>query len=151
MNSAISIAVAVGVVAAALVTSRVRAARRVAAVPTQPRGLLPRQIDRNDFPRSDAPWCVIVFSSATCHTCADVVAKANVLESKDVAVVNIEFTANRDLHSRYEIDAVPGVIIADEEGVVRAAFSGPVTATDLWAAMAECRDPGSSPEPELGR
>lgn len=151
MNSAISIVIAVGVVAAALVTSRVRAARRVTAVPTQPRGLLPRQIDRSDFPRSDAPWCVIVFSSATCHTCADVVAKANVLESKDVAVVNIEFTANRDLHSRYEIDAVPGVIIADEEGVVRAAFSGPVTATDLWAAMAECRDPGSSPEPELGR
>jgi hypothetical protein len=35
--------------------------------------------------------------------------------------------------------------------VIRAAFSGPVTATDLWAAVAECRSPGSSPEPELGR
>jgi hypothetical protein len=33
---------------------------------------------------------------------------------------------------------------------VRAAFVGAVTATDLWAAVAECRRPGTSPEPELG-
>jgi hypothetical protein len=34
---------------------------------------------------------------------------------------------------------------------VRAGFAGPVTATDLWAAVAEARQPGSSPEPQLGR
>jgi L-2-hydroxyglutarate oxidase LhgO len=41
-------------------------------------------------------------------------------------------------------------LIADHEGVVRRAFVGAFTATDLWAAVAELRDPGSSPEPGLG-
>ncbi len=139
------------VVVVALATSRIRERRRIAAPPTQPRGLLPVQVNRSDFAGVDSPWGVIVFSSATCQTCADVVAKAKVLECEEVAVVEVEFTANRELHKRYEIDAVPGVIVVDDRGVVRASFSGPVTATDLWAAVAECRNPGSSPEPELGR
>jgi hypothetical protein len=33
---------------------------------------------------------------------------------------------------------------------VRAAFVGFATATDLWAAVAELRNPGSTPEPGLG-
>ena len=151
MSAALQIFIAVAVVIAALATASIRNRRRVAAPPTQPRGLLPTQIDRADFPHVEAPWCVIVFSSASCQTCAQVVQKAEVLVCDEVAVVNVEFTANRDLHQRYSIDAVPGVIIADKNGVVRGAFSGPVTATDLWAAVAECRNPGSSPEPELGR
>lgn len=151
MSAPLQIIIAVAVVVAAVVTATIRNRRRVAAPPTQPRGLLPSQVDRADFPHSESPWCVIVFSSASCHTCAEVVQKAEVLACDEVAVVNVEFTANRDLHQRYSIDAVPGVIIADKNGVVRAAFSGPVTATDLWAAVAECRNPGSSPEPELGR
>jgi len=40
--------------------------------------------------------------------------------------------------------------VADAAGVVRAAFVGPATATDLWAAVAEARQPGTSPEPDLG-
>jgi hypothetical protein len=35
--------------------------------------------------------------------------------------------------------------VADAEGAVRASFVGPATATDLWAAVAELRDPGSVP------
>jgi hypothetical protein len=34
--------------------------------------------------------------------------------------------------------------------VVRRGFVGAFTATDLWAAVAELRDPGSTPEPSLG-
>ena len=139
------------VVVAAWTMAKMRERRRVVSRPTQPRGVLPVQVNRADFEAPDVPWCVIVFSSATCHTCADVVAKARVLECDEVAVVNVEFTANREIHRRYEIDAVPGVIVVDNLGVVRASFSGPVTATDLWAAVAECRNPGTSPEPELGR
>ena len=55
-----------------------------------------------------------------------------------------------DLHERYAIDAVPCIVVADEAGVVRASFIGVPTATDLWAAVAEAREPGSSPEPHLG-
>ena len=45
------------------------------------------------------------------------------------------------------------ILIVDGDGVVRATFIGPVTATDLWAAVAEAREPGSTPvechQPEL--
>jgi hypothetical protein len=43
---------------------------------------------------------------------------------------------------------VPTLVVADARGVAVAAFLGPMTATDLWAAVAEARDPGSSPTGE---
>ena len=120
--------------------------RRRPQAPTQPRMQLPTQVDRTDFEEPDKPWLVAVFSSATCHTCADVVGKARALSSRDVVVHDVEYSAALELHKRYDIDAVPAVLIADSLGVVRATFMGPVTATDLWAAVAECRDPGSRPD-----
>ena len=119
--------------------------------PTQAKHLVPTQLDRGDFPGTDREWLLAVFTSATCSTCADVMRKAAVSASAAVAVAEIEWGADRTLHDRYGIDAVPTTILADREGVVRASFLGPVTATDLWAAVAEARDPGSSPEPNLGQ
>ncbi len=120
--------------------------RRTPDAPTQRRYNVPEQLDRNDFPRPEAPWLVAVFTSDTCDMCADVASKAQVLESAEVAVVNVEFTADRGIHERYQIDAVPTLVIVDGEGVTRRSFLGPMTATDLWAAVAEVRDPGSTPE-----
>lgn len=140
----IQVVIAAGVVLVAVVVGRVLRARRPVAAPTQPTAAVPNQLDRADF-RPDTPWAVVVFSSASCHTCADVVRKARVLESPEVAVVDVEYTAARDLHRKYAIDAVPVVAVADAEGVVRAGFAGPVSATDLWAAVAEARSPGSLP------
>jgi hypothetical protein len=37
------------------------------------------------------------------------------------------------------------VVVADAAGVVRAGFVGPPTATDLWATVAELREPGAVP------
>ena len=120
--------------------------RRRADVPTQPRSWeAPAQLDRADFDRPEAPWLVCVFSSATCSTCADVVAKAEVLRSPDVAVQDVEAVADKALHDRYRIEAVPIVAIADADGVVRESFVGPVSSTHLWAALAELREPGSVP------
>ena len=99
---------------------------------------------------STVRWLVAVFTSTTCDLCRNVVDKALVLASDDVAVVEVEFTASRSAHARYAIDAVPAVVICDADGVTRASFLGPMTATDLWAAVAEVREPGSSPEPHLG-
>jgi hypothetical protein len=119
--------------------------RRVPNAPTQRRFSVPQQLDRNDFARPDAPWLVAVFSSALCDVCAQVVAKATVLDCRDVAVVEVEYAADRALHEKYAIDAVPTLVIADARGVVVKSFLGPMTATDLWAAVAEARDPGSTP------
>jgi len=82
---------------------------------------------------------VAVFTSATCDACRLVRDKAVVLESDDVAVAEIEYPSARATHDRYGIDAVPMLLIADDHGVVRRHFVGPVTATDLWAAVAEVR------------
>ena len=120
--------------------------RRAPDAPTQRHYNVPEQLDRADFPRPDAPWLVAVFTSDTCDMCADVASKAAVLESSDVAVANVEFNRDRKIHERYRIDAVPTLVIVDAEGVAKRSFLGPMTATDLWAAVAEVRDPGSTPE-----
>lgn len=105
----------------------------------------PRQLRRDDFPRPDAPWLVALFSSTTCGTCPDLAAKIAVLDSTEVAVTELTFQDQREIHDRYGISAVPMVVVADDEGVVRAAFVGPTSATDIWAALAELRAPGSAP------
>jgi hypothetical protein len=135
--------VAAVVVVAGVVSLRRRSRRQP---PTQPRGEVPAQLDRADFDRADIssaeqPWLVVVFTSATCDTCADVWRKAQVLASREVAVREVEYGRDRALHDRYRIDAVPALVIADANGVVRYGRLGPVSATDLWAAMARCRDP----------
>ena len=146
----IQVVVALVIVVVAVAIGLVLRRRQLVEAPTQPRHDVPTQLDRADF-AATAPWLVAVFSSGTCTTCADVVRKAEVLASAQVAVVDVEFTANRALHAKYDIQAVPIVVVAGADGVVRASFTGPVSATDLWAAVAEVRDPGSSPEPGLGR
>ncbi len=138
------IVVAVIVIVVGVVAAVVRR-RRVPDAPTQRRFTAPEQLDRNDFARPDAPWLVAVFSSATCDVCSQVVAKAEVLECADVAVMDVEYSTARALHEKYSIDAVPTVVIADSQGVAVATFLGPMTATDLWAAVAEAREPGSTP------
>lgn len=135
--------VALAIVAVAAGVATLVSRRRRADPPTQPRRSMPAQLDRADFADPSAPWLVVVFSSDTCSTCADVISKAEVLRSDDVAVDVASFQARRDLHQRYSVDAVPCLVIADAAGSVRAGFLGPVTATDLWAAVAEVRSPGS--------
>ncbi len=115
--------------------------RRAPAPPIGPtRHELPQQIDRLDFSRPEAPWLVAVFTSATCETCAKVWTAVQVTESSEVATQNIEVQSQAELHERYNITAVPSVIIADHAGVTRGEFLGPPTSADLWAKLAEIRE-----------
>jgi hypothetical protein len=143
--------IAVAVLVVALAMGAFLRRRRTVDAPTQPAFSAPAQIDRGDFGEASAPWLVAVFSSATCDACSDVVRKANVLACAEVAVVEVEYPSSAELHRKYHVDAVPIAVLADRAGVVRASFIGPMSATDLWAAVAEARHPGSSPEPDLGR
>ena len=127
------------VVVVALLINLWQRKRRVDA-PTQGAGEVPSQVDRADFVRPEAPWLVLAFTSATCQTCSDIERKVRVLETNNVAIQILEYTAERALHARYKIDAVPTVLMADPNGVVQANFLGPVSATDLWAALARVRD-----------
>lgn len=131
---------ALAIVAVAGVLAMVVRRRGRRDAPTQPRFHTPHQLDRADFPHSDHEWLLVAFTSATCHTCADVVAKASVAASGVVGFAEIEYNAQRALHSRYQIDAVPTLLLADRQGVVKAAYLGRVTATDLWADIAKARE-----------
>jgi hypothetical protein len=126
------------VVVAVVVALAVRRWRRPDA-PTQVSRAVPSQLDRADFDRPDAPWLVVVFTSATCDTCAGVVASAQPLAAADVAVVDVEYQKQRSVHDRYRIEAVPMVVFADATGAVRGSRLGPVSAADLAAAFFELR------------
>jgi Glutaredoxin len=133
------IAVAI-VVVAVLVALAVRLRRRPDA-PAQVTRTAPSQLDRADFARPDTEWLVAVFTSATCGSCADVLTAARSLAGVDVAVVEVEYQAQRPLHERYGVEAVPLLVIADAAGVVRASVFGPVGAAELAQAFAAARAP----------
>ena len=136
------VVLAVVAVAVAAVVQR----RQRPAAPTATGYDTPDHLDRADFARPDAAWLVAVFTSATCDSCAAVWEKARLLDSATVATQELEVAAAADLHRKYAIGAVPATLVVDGAGVVQARFLGPVTATDLWATLAELRAPGTLPD-----
>lgn len=139
------LALVLGLVAVAVAAVLQRRRRPPARPGAAPDPEPPDHLVRGDFDRPDAPWLVVVFTSATCGTCASVWDRARLLGSDDVAVQEVEFSAERDLHERYAIDAVPITCVADRDGRVVTSFVGPVSSTHLWGAVAEARAPGSLP------
>ncbi len=131
----IIIVVAVALVALAVGAYTKRQAPDVPSTPTQ--HTTPSQVDRADFTSPEVPWLVAVFTSATCETCAKVWTSTQLLKSADVAVQNVEVKADAELHERYNITAVPSVVIVDQQGVAQASFLGPPTSSELWAKLAE--------------
>src|SRR3954451_6857549 len=115
--------------------------RRRPQPPSQRKWAVPDQLDRADFDRPGAPWLVAVFSSATCDSCAPAVARARAVASGDVAVQEVEVGAQGDLHRRYNVEAVPTVVVADRQGVVRASIVGPPSDGELESAFADLSGP----------
>jgi len=136
----VAVLVAVAVSVAALLS------RRGDDAPEQgPSWLVPTHLDRLDFERPEAPWLVTVFTSSTCLACEGTWEKAQILDSETVAVQKLDAVDDKASHDRYKIDAVPMVLVVDALGRVCRSFVGEPTATDLWAALAELRDPGTVP------
>ncbi|MBV8985753.1 MAG: hypothetical protein JOZ68_11100 [Acidimicrobiia bacterium] len=131
---AVGIAVVVAVVAVLL-------ERRRPEPPSQRKWAVPAQLDRTDFDRPGAPWLLAVFSSATCESCRTAIARAAALASGDVVVQDVEFSARRDLHERYNIETVPMLVVADRQGVVRAHFIGTPAEGEVEAAFSELTSP----------
>lgn len=141
----IAVVIVLGAVLVAVVVNR-----RGRTAPPRDAYPVPAQLDRTDFPRPELPWLVVLFSSTRCDSCAGVAAKVAVLRSAVVETFDAREEERADLHRRYEVAGIPTVVIADAQGVVRRAFVGAPSATDLWAAVAELRSPGATPEPDLG-
>lgn len=141
------VVVAAGIAVAVVVAAFAMRRRQRTDAPTQRSFAVPSQIDRRDFAvdGNRSAWLVVVFTSTSCHVCADVWDKVQVLSSGEVAVFRADYESRRDLHSRYGIEAVPATLVCDGEGVVRHQILGPVSATDLWAAVARVRDASEDP------
>jgi hypothetical protein len=133
------LAVAAVLAIAAVAVAALLRRRHRAAAPTQAVASVPSQLARTDFAGPEADWLVVVFSSATCASCAPMVDEARALASESVAVDAVEAKERADLHRRYHIDAVPVTVVADRDGVVRASFLGPASARDLSAALTGLR------------
>jgi hypothetical protein len=135
------------VVVAVAVAVALLAQRRRPDAPANPVDhTAPVQLDRQDFLDPAAPWLVAVFTSATCDSCAAVWDRVLPLASDAVATMEVEVGERGDLHRRYHVTAVPTTVVADADGVVVRSFIGPVTATHLWGALAEAREPGTVPD-----
>ncbi len=128
---------AVAIIGAALVAAAVLRRRPGADAPTRTGHAVPDQLDRHHFVRPGAPVLVVLFSSATCDSCAGTWAAVQQVESPDVAVQDVAFQSDGDLHRRYGIDAVPLVVAADRQGVVRWSAAGPTDAESVALGISE--------------
>lgn len=99
------------------------------AQPTQT-GHRPTHLTRADFVAPDAPWLLVVFSSATCLACASVWSAVSAFESPTVAVQDVEVSTDPALHRKYRIDSVPTTVIVDASGNVQDSFLGPLSPDD---------------------
>ena len=86
---------------------------------------IPGHLNREDFGFLSEPWLVVIFSSDSCETCKPVVAESMKLSSLGIAVQEIALETNKDLHKKYDIDAVPMLLLVDKFGVVRSSHLGP--------------------------
>lgn len=145
-----NLVVAAAIVAVVAVVATVMRRRGRVDAPTQREWVVPSQIDLDDVGSMRHEWTIVVFTSSSCHVCADVAAKARAVSSRYVGVAEFDYGRDRALHDKYRIDAVPTLVIADAEGVVRHHVLGPVSATDLWAAIAAVRDSGRAPDECVG-
>jgi len=98
---------------------------------------IPARVDRQDFARPDAPVLVAVFTSSTCASCEAMTTAAREIETDTVVVDDVEVAVRREVHDRYEIDAVPIALVADSAGLVCASFAGSVKVDELRAAVAQ--------------
>ena len=87
---------------------------------------VPGHLIRADFGFLNEPWLVVIFSSESCETCKPVVAEGMKLTSLGIAIQEIAAETNRELHEKYDIDAVPMLLLVDKFGVVRSSHLGPI-------------------------
>ncbi len=115
--------------------------RRRPDPPSAPSYRAPTQVDRADFDGSGDEPLIVVFTSATCSSCAVAVESATKVAASEkakaagVRVQELEVNRDAKLHARYRIDGVPSTLVVDAEGVVHKTFFGPTEPTELEAVL----------------
>lgn len=130
-----------------------RARRRRSPEPPSAVGAIPAHVPQAAFAQSQqavrSTCAVVVFTEATCQSCAAALQLARAVAGERRTVVEIEYGARRDLHAQLGIDAVPTTVVVLPDGAVTAGFVGRVPAEALAAALADAdqttRNSGSTP------
>ena len=86
--------------------------------PSVPKSSLPIQVDRNDFNMPDMKWLLVFFSSESCSSCIQVREILSEIPLNSIHIQEVSFPQEKNLHTRYAINSVPIVLIANLEGVV---------------------------------
>lgn len=113
--------------------------RRRPDPPSVPSYRAPSQVDRSDFAKPHEPILVAVFTSRTCSTCPEVWSDVQALAGpgRVIQEIVVQHDHGGDLHLRYKIDGVPTTLVAGSDGVIHAAFFGPLNPDQLREAVAE--------------
>ncbi len=105
-----------------------------------PSGYIPSGIAMDDLvacglaPPADAAAFIVVFTEATCRTCAAALQTANGPLGAGLTVIEVEYTAQSDLQKRLGIDTVPTTVLVANDGAVLAGWSGKIDEAELAAA-----------------
>ena len=96
--------------------------RRRHDAPTQTPGVRARRSSTAPTsPAPDAPWLVVLFTSATCDSCAGPLRQGRRRSNRTTSrSPRSSSSRSRTLHERYHVDAAPMTLVADADGVVRA-------------------------------
>ncbi|MBF82545.1 MAG: hypothetical protein CL522_03995 [Actinobacteria bacterium] len=92
--------------------------------PSVPKSSLPIQVDRNDFDKPDKEWLLVFFSSESCSSCIQVREVLKDITLNSIHIQEVNFPQEKNLHTRYAIDSVPIVLIANSEGVIIWSYAG---------------------------
>ena len=92
--------------------------------PSVPKSSLPIQVDRNDFEMPDMKWLLVFFSSESCSSCIQVREILSDIPLNSIHIQEVSFPQGKNLHTRYAINSVPIVLIANLEGVVTWSYAG---------------------------
>lgn len=130
--------IALAIVTVAVAVAAVLRRRRPDPTFTAAAGI-PDRVDRGDFAHPGEPWLYVLFSSATCESCPVAAESLRAVESDAVAVDEVEYSARRDLHRRYSIDAVPLTLLVDADGLVLDHFLGRTSPEELSEALERAR------------
>ena len=92
--------------------------------PSVPKSSLPIQVDRNDFDMPEIKWLLVFFSSESCSSCIQVREILSGIPLNSIHLQEVSYPQGKNLHTRYAINSVPIVLIANLEGVVTWSYAG---------------------------
>ena len=99
------------------------------------RNQLPTLVPPQDF-GLESEAAIIIFTESTCRSCSTVLALLRGPAGANVAVTEVEYGENPELHRKYGIDTVPTTVLVEGDGNVVEGWTGKIEVGELARALA---------------